>query len=75
MKAFKMQQGVLVSAFSKTLARNLHKSINNFEQETTNRVSKQLMRRAEFAADFKYIGSASDDSHESKGIEKAVNDY
>lgn len=66
---------MLVSAFSKTLARNLHKSINNHEEDMTHKLSKQLMRRAEFGKDFKYTGGDLDDDQKNRGISKAVNNY
>ena len=73
MQSFKQQQSVLVSAFSKTLARNLTMSINDFEDEMTHKMSKKLLNRAEFGQNIslKQVG-AGEEALEDRGISKAV---
>lgn len=43
---------MLVTAFSKTIARNLRTSIENNEKEFQKLMAKQLIKKAQFGANF-----------------------
>lgn len=51
-KMYEKAQALLVTAFSKTIARNLRTSIENNEKEFQKLMAKQLIKKAQFGANF-----------------------
>lgn len=75
-QAFRAQQNVLVSAFSKTLARNLHMSVEANEEMFLKRQAKQLVKQAEFGKGFK-LGNGRSDMNDGQNLnlDTAIKNY